>query len=1062
MARFKNDKICVEPSELSQKKVKRMKKKKDLERMRKNILAAKQQMKRSNRKQEKVAKSSFEKTLNSFAEIRQKNEDETLGHPDKKVKKKTICTRLLPEQSIGIFKNGAMGKEVRRPGKLLFSQQNEARLQGDIFKLLNGEEIPSPGKLVTENAEMQDDSSGPKSAFSAAKNDEKNTSNYGKTSNGRKDINAKKNSTEKKNVASKDLQSDKTKKLFEDDDDNTEDTNIESLPMDPLHFSPRASKDKYEDSQKGGGNDETDGGESEHCWDPRGVKLYQELHDKVEEYFDVDFSKLNMTDPMLEIKSRLANVYERTHGKRSASSNNNDTNPFPSTSQPHSEWSAEAQACTGTSDNNRFTPLNRLTKSKPTPHDYETVEARIINAMTSLPTGPQFPLGDPFFGATSPQYAASLSTVSSDALILSNLGNVDKTTTDQDINTSPASRRSVVDYLFGNTAQTNFMDSVTSVSSLPLGWDADAENQKNLIRRDLKHVPGIPRRTQPREILFDVENLTKVKAPPIQAHPKVTLLQEQAQAHPRVTQTQVHPLQTEACLKINIPNNHESFPREFFLPPLLDDKSLYSKPLNKESPYYPTPSLVMHRLNNEKIKNINVDSKSKDNFIFPKLNTKFVNRNPYCEIIKSKKDQWNINNQFLPPLPLPPPHLSTRTADAGTSSRYPFTFSANDFSKSRTGILKDDYAIFNGEKHQLNKPVIGIASTKPPGEQRNLNSHKQFIYSSWDLNTKSFKLFPEYSHQDGAHQIQSLNPQHIPKSMMYESIPIRKDFFEKNDDLSQKSKAPRKDYDLNRAKLSFLSANTDNYKLQDNGISDTVLENLKVLSFEEDQYPEKLFADHRHDYYDSHNHNYSLNRNNHYSNHHRRQDPHYYQQGYCQQEQLEKHFKNLSQPSKYFAVMNEHQSYPRVPQRVPIYFNEPGSINNQPTFTDTNARTNVGYHGPDNSEPYQPQDLQRKQIQSGVPIAVFTAKDRNLFLGSKVPDTRHLFDETKDPEKDKAKFVRFNEDVRTVRAGQMPGNQVREIILPNGQVGLFFPQTFVNSENSKDDGYLNQNHPNHR
>ncbi|KAG8038552.1 hypothetical protein G9C98_006248 [Cotesia typhae] len=111
MARFKNDKICVEPSELSQKKVKRMKKKKDLERMRKNILAAKQQMKRSNRKQEKVAKSSFEKTLNSFAEIRQKN-------------------------------------------------------------------------VMTENAEMQDDSSGPKSAFSAAKNDEKNTSNYGKTSNG--------------------------------------------------------------------------------------------------------------------------------------------------------------------------------------------------------------------------------------------------------------------------------------------------------------------------------------------------------------------------------------------------------------------------------------------------------------------------------------------------------------------------------------------------------------------------------------------------------------------------------------------------------------------------------------------------------------------------------------------------------------------------------------------------------------------------------------------------------------------------------------------------------------
>lgn len=47
-------------------------------------------------------------------------------------------------------------------------------------------------------------------------------------------MDAKKNSTEKKNVASKDLQSDQTKRLFEDDDDNTEDTNIESLPMDPL------------------------------------------------------------------------------------------------------------------------------------------------------------------------------------------------------------------------------------------------------------------------------------------------------------------------------------------------------------------------------------------------------------------------------------------------------------------------------------------------------------------------------------------------------------------------------------------------------------------------------------------------------------------------------------------------------------------------------------------------------------------------------------------------------------------------------------------------------------
>ncbi|KAK0183461.1 hypothetical protein PV327_001500 [Microctonus hyperodae] len=146
----------------SQTRLKKKKRRKDLEQLRCNVLAAKQNLKKrlGINYNNKLSKNPLKKTLNMFAEVRQENENKTQGLMDKKSNKnskgKTICARLLPEPVIGIFRNGAKGKAVRRrtATNRLLHGTNEAQIQTDVFKLLNGDkESYSSSNITSDESE---------------------------------------------------------------------------------------------------------------------------------------------------------------------------------------------------------------------------------------------------------------------------------------------------------------------------------------------------------------------------------------------------------------------------------------------------------------------------------------------------------------------------------------------------------------------------------------------------------------------------------------------------------------------------------------------------------------------------------------------------------------------------------------------------------------------------------------------------------------------------------------------------------------------------------------------
>ncbi|XP_057340379.1 uncharacterized protein LOC130677580 isoform X2 [Microplitis mediator] len=1137
MTRVKRDKIFVDLNDPTI-KVKKFKKKKDLEKLRKNVLAAKQKMNRSKKNtQEKVTKNSLEKTLNNFAQIRQKNEDETQGiNRSKKVKNKTICSRLLPEPSIGIFKNGARGKEVRRTSNFPFHQQNEARLRSDVFKLLNGEDMTFPKEAV-ENEVSENDCSEDKSDPLTVKNNNndnndnsiKGSGNYASINDRSRNINARKNNQQQHKNFSKmeNLQRpEKTKRrLFENDSIGNEvDDNLDNIPIDPLHFSPRA-REQETVASKSSKTDNSDTDESDQSWDPLAKELFEDLCDKIDESFDVDYSKLNIPDPVTEIKSRLANIYMRTHSKRGTASNNNDTYPFPRAGTSRtSEKSTQVQPCTVTSDNNDSTPLNPFTKS--TPHDYETIELRIKNALAALPDKLVFPIPDPFFcvDTTEPEEAepepsASLTTGVNKTTETDNKNiDIDADTviiTDTDSNRNGVKKKLSDDKLINRTVNTPVG---STVSSPPVGWDANVENERNLIRRNLKHMPAILRRTQPREFLFDLEHLSEVKPSTAQVPQAHSHLDPRPYALPKITQTQAHPLQTDACRKINKTNNHESFPHEFFQP-LLPKDTHYYPPVDQQLPYYPTPSAIfkLDKKNKHINKVINPCYKN------PCLDNYNYENNYYFDE-KNVKTSREIKGNLAPV-------LQTITADK-MESHYPLAFSQNGILKSRTDIHKDDYIRFNGEKRELNKETTAIAtktkSTKATtctstaaaaAENGNLNSKKNFLHNYLlphlnppvknDTNTGKLKFFTQNHNQRDVNP--HLPQQYLHKPVAYEPIPLRQEmnntrefkinneFLIKNEDtknLTWKStaaatadtewterhknwlinnniyenKRPANDAVVNRSNNNLkLNIDCNNYSQDKMLLNEIVMKNLKILS-SDDQYKPELFAN-DHEYFMPQLH------------------PH---QGYCHQSKEEKNLGKLSQPSKYLAMINEHQTCPQIPQRVPIYFNEPLPINNQPT-TNTNAE-GIYHRNTDKGFPAKyrvPQEVRHpdKQVRFDVPIAVFAAKDKsNEFLSSrKYPEARnavHVDGKNKTMGKinDHCNYLghnygRFvNDPTKSViNNNQMhlsdgnllldnnSSNRVRKIVLPDGQIGLFVPEHYVdnhsnrsnvNNSNKNDNMYL--------
>ena len=67
---------------------------------------------------------------------------------------KKICNRILPRSLTGIYRNGATGKEIRRPQtKAPVNDINNARLQGNVLKLLQGYDSKSKGIVVQNSTE---------------------------------------------------------------------------------------------------------------------------------------------------------------------------------------------------------------------------------------------------------------------------------------------------------------------------------------------------------------------------------------------------------------------------------------------------------------------------------------------------------------------------------------------------------------------------------------------------------------------------------------------------------------------------------------------------------------------------------------------------------------------------------------------------------------------------------------------------------------------------------------------------------------------------------------------
>ncbi|XP_044005948.1 uncharacterized protein LOC122850970 [Aphidius gifuensis] len=238
-------------------RTKKRKKRKDLEQIRQSVLDARQDLRRERRLagalKYKGPSNVLDKTLRDFADIREENENKTQGISNKGENKneRILCTRLLHEPTIGLFKKGAKGNEVKRRVDVTLSDAADARLRGDVIRLLNGDNTSPRNNDNNERKIIQEEkiiSKQVKPVHANLEESEKTPSPVllHRTNWISKDENAK-------NLKKKD---DNNRRLFEiddDDDDDNDDSNInKDLPaMDSLEFSPKASRVDESDSIDG-------------------------------------------------------------------------------------------------------------------------------------------------------------------------------------------------------------------------------------------------------------------------------------------------------------------------------------------------------------------------------------------------------------------------------------------------------------------------------------------------------------------------------------------------------------------------------------------------------------------------------------------------------------------------------------------------------------------------------------------------------------------------------------------------------------------------------------------
>ncbi|XP_063988688.1 uncharacterized protein LOC135168442 [Diachasmimorpha longicaudata] len=128
-------------------RIKKKRRKKDLDQVRRQVLDTRRKLRqRSNgeRGLNLKVETSLRKTLNKFAQRRQNNDDETTRvtrDDTEEIRQKTLCDRLLPQPSIGIYRNAISGKQVQKTSDT--SAKNGRRQPGDVIQLLNNDRYSS-------------------------------------------------------------------------------------------------------------------------------------------------------------------------------------------------------------------------------------------------------------------------------------------------------------------------------------------------------------------------------------------------------------------------------------------------------------------------------------------------------------------------------------------------------------------------------------------------------------------------------------------------------------------------------------------------------------------------------------------------------------------------------------------------------------------------------------------------------------------------------------------------------------------------------------------------------
>ncbi|XP_078042536.1 uncharacterized protein LOC144472941 [Augochlora pura] len=98
----------------------------------------------------------FVKLLHRFADVREEygKETKTDGQLGKVRNSKNVANRILPKRMSGIYRNGAVGKEIRRSNaRVPLNGSDKARLEGNVMKLLQGYDDNAKSVVLNDNGD---------------------------------------------------------------------------------------------------------------------------------------------------------------------------------------------------------------------------------------------------------------------------------------------------------------------------------------------------------------------------------------------------------------------------------------------------------------------------------------------------------------------------------------------------------------------------------------------------------------------------------------------------------------------------------------------------------------------------------------------------------------------------------------------------------------------------------------------------------------------------------------------------------------------------------------------